>query len=234
MPIGRLRSKIDGQPSAVGQRAADERTDGDRRAHLRRAPQAQRRAALERRGTPAASSAERRREHRRAADALRAARRISVVALGASAHSSDATVKHTRPTAKTSRRPSMSASEPAVSSSAASVSASSSMTPLHLAEARPELLGDRQRDVHDRDVEQQHERRQADGEQGPPFALHRRRLRSGGGGSVAERAEITRHINSMSTRSASNGAVFQHTLVPVRCQEHNIKRPRRPGARAAS
>ena len=45
--------------------------------------------------------------------------------------------------------------------------------PLQVAEVGAEVALDRgQRDVHDRDVEQQHERRRAYGDQGPPLAVH--------------------------------------------------------------
>ena len=46
--------------------------------------------------------------------------------------------------------------------------------PLQVGEVGAEVALDRrQRDVHDRDVEQQHERRQTHGEQRPPLAIHR-------------------------------------------------------------
>ena len=48
--------------------------------------------------------------------------------------------------------------------------------PLDVREARVQVRGDlRQRDVHDRDVEQQHERRDAHDDQRPPLTFHKSR-----------------------------------------------------------
>ena len=55
--------------------------------------------------------------------------------------------------------------------------------PLQVGEVGAEVALDRgQRDVHDRDVEQQHECRRADGDQGPPLAVHLRRQYDAGRG----------------------------------------------------
>ena len=62
--------------------------------------------------------------------------------------------------------------------------------PLQVREARVQrLLNVRQRHVHDRDVEKEHEGRRADGDQGPPFAVesgHPRSVSTGGSRSYNE------------------------------------------------
>ena len=162
----------------LGQRASDERADGDRRAG-RRAPQAERRAAL------AAvellrEQGERGREHRRPADPLRAAGEDQE----RSARGDRAQHRRDREAHEADREDHPAAEQVRERARRQQQRGERQRVrvddPLHLAEARPELVGDvRQRDVHDRDVEQQHERRRADGQQGPPLALHPESLGAG-------------------------------------------------------
>ena len=57
--------------------------------------------------------------------------------------------------------------------------------PLDVREARVQIGRDlRQRDVHDRDVEQQHERRDADNQQRPPLTFHKQSILAGWAASV--------------------------------------------------
>ena len=117
-PIGTLRKKIQRQPIARDG-ATDQGTDRNGPADNRPVDPKRRAALLALEGL--GDEGERRREHDRPADALRARDRFSISESVAKPHTSDETEKTPSPTAKTSRRPYMSPTTPAVSKKAASV-----------------------------------------------------------------------------------------------------------------
>jgi hypothetical protein len=114
---------------------------------------------------------QRRRVHQRRADALDDARTDQTPALFAKPQKNDEAVKITRPTMKMRRRPSMSASLPPGQQEDAERERVAVDDPLELRDRDAEVLADRrQRHVHDRVVEHDHEEPEGDGEERPPLA----------------------------------------------------------------
>ena len=149
--------------------AADQRPDGDGAAD-RRAPEPERRAAVAAL-IGGGDQRERGREHERAADALQRAREVEHQRRDcAKPHSAEAAVKMPSPITKTLRRPDAVGDRAGGQQQRRERERVGVDDPLQVGEARLEVALDvGQRDVHDRDVEQQHEGRDADRDERPPL-----------------------------------------------------------------
>ena len=203
-PIGRLTKKTQCQLSACGEQPAGEQAEraaGDRDEHVR----AHRAGALD--GLRELGDDDRE-DHRRlggGADALQQAERRSArLASAARPHSSDATVNVTRPARNTRLRPMRSPSRPASSSRLPNVTRNALTTQVRFAWLKWRSLLDRgERDVHDRDVEHDHQLREADDDQrGPPPVI---------GGQAGGNGGSEVHTRNSSLSGAASGCKVEAT-----------------------